>query len=727
MSGSLTLCLVWHQHQPWYIDPETEEITLPWVRLHGVKDYLPMALLLEEEPRVRATINLVPSLLDQIEAYAHGRTDPILSLSRKRPSDLSEADRIAIVDRFFMANAAHQILPYERYRELHAKRSHPPAGTQAHRAFTDADILDLQVWYNLCWVHPILFEREPEARRLLQKGRGFSESDKNVLLDLHLAWLKEIIPAHRRLAERGQVELTTSPYYHPILPLLFNMERAREALPGLPMPEGWRPRAQDADEQIRRAFERHERTFGTPPKGVWPSEGSVSPETAEALARAGVRWIATDEEILGRSLGTAFPRDGYGHVVEGSALYRPWSFETGAGPLSMLFRDRSLSDRIGFQYRTWNADDAAGDFVHRLRVIAERNGADDAVCPVVLDGENAWEWFPGSGIHFLRALYRALSADPIVRTSTVSGFLSARPPTRVLPRLFSGSWIYANFAIWVGHPEDREGWSRLYRTAAYFDRKMAELGPAGTDVVRKAWESLLRAEGSDWFWWFGDDHSSLDDDRFDELFRKHLAGVYRAFGDPPPAFLLEPVRRPRIPTASKPREPSGFLNITLDGALTHYFEWRAGARFHWREDIGAIERQTEPAILSTHWGFDAETLYLRADFSSSAPAAFAQEFAGVVRLLHPAEIEIAFPGEGARGDIELRRPGQAAVRCGGWARGAMLEAAVPFAALGVKPGDEILFHFEWPVSGGGTERLPMHSALSVKVPDPDFERIHWVV
>ena len=532
--ADIALAFLWHQHQPYYPDDVAGENPMPWVRLHGVKDYYGMALHLLEFPEMKCTINLVPSLLVQLLAYTdHGASDRFLDVSRIPADALSEADGLFLLEHFFMANADHMILPFPRYAELYHRRGLGRSTAQESlRRFKPADLRDLQVWFNLAWVHPLAVERDAVLRGLHDKGRNFTEDDKNALLTKHIDILREVLPLHRRLAESGQVELTTTPFYHPILPLLLDKKLAREAMPNAALPHHTAGYPEDAALHVRTAVEQHARLFGKPPRGMWPAEGSVCQSMIPLLAQHGVRWIATDEEILSASTAGAVSRDGKGHVNRPELLYRPYKVHEGDAKLRIVFRDHALSDLIGFHYQHSDPEAAAEDFMGCLAGVGQALGVGEggpALVSVILDGENCWEHYPGGGVGFLRTLYRRCTTTPGVRPTTIGDFLESHPPQDVLPRLFAGSWIGHNFAIWIGHEEDNTAWDAIHRAREYLVRRSAGMQNAecrmqnadNTDSafctlhsalvgspVERAWRELYIAEGSDWFWWYGDDNSS---------------------------------------------------------------------------------------------------------------------------------------------------------------------------------------------------------------------------
>ncbi len=660
---------------------------MPWARLHGIKDYYGMAWLAQQHPEVHLTFNLVPSLLDQLDAYARGEAeDEALRLTARPAADLAEGEVHAVLSDFFAANWDTMVRPHARYAELLLKRRFGRrTAAQAARDFAEQDLRDLQVWATLAWFFPQLLADDPVLTGLVRKARGFSEDDKAAMLAKQREVLAAIVPMYRGLQERGTAELSVSPYYHPILPLLCRMERAREAMPDLPMPRGRMEFGDDARTQVARAVERYEAAFGRPPRGMWPSEGSVSPEVPPLLAEAGIRWMATDEGILCRSLGCALHRDPSGLLREWETLYQPYRVAAGGGEVAVVFRDHYLSDLIGFHYYHRPAEEAAHDFVGRLSAIGRAAGRSDAFVAVILDGENAWEYYQDSGIPFLHALYRALASTPGVRTATVSEYLEAHPPTATLPRLFSGSWINSDFAVWIGHSEDRRGWEVLAQTRQFLVERAAQSPPP--DALAQAWEELFVAEGSDWFWWYGDDRSSAQDAEFDRLFRGHLKNAYRLLGARPPEALDEPISQPRAPAYSR---PTAFVRRAVDGRRGGFFDWSGAGLYERGHDGGAMEKAGADQIRAVYFGFTESEAHFRVDFRDGALAELPPAASLVVAFTAPREVELAagpLSGGAPRVRVggEASRDGRAAVRD-------LAEVACPFEELGFRPGETARFH-----------------------------------
>jgi alpha-amylase/alpha-mannosidase (GH57 family) len=727
-----SLAIVWHQHQPYYPDDVGGENPMPWVRLHATKDYLGMALHLEEVPEFRCTINLVPSLLHQLEAYVDGATDDHLMLSIRPADGLTRDEALSLLDSFFMAFPDTMIRPHPRYHELYMLRSAWNTGaSQALERFRPRDLRDLQVWSNLTWMHPLVFEKDPELAEFRDKGRYYTEDDKTWLLAKQHALLARVIPLHRELAERGQVELTTTPYYHPILPLLLDKNLAREAMPDVALPAYRGGYPEDAAEHVRRAVESHERRFGRRPVGMWPSEGSVCQSLVPLLAEHGIRWIATDEEILGCSTNGMVGRDSRGHVRNPDRLYRPWRLREGGSELAMVFRDHSMSDQVGFHYQRSPGPVAAADFLGKVNAIGDACRRDPGtLVSVILDGENCWEYFPDGGVSFLRSLYQGAAKDSRVRPVRVDEFLAEHPPreAETLPRLFAGSWISHNFAIWIGHPEDNRAWDALHDARAFLVAE-AQGGRHDAASLERAWEEIYIAEGSDWFWWFGDDHSSAQDALFDHLYRKHLRNVYALLGCDPPGSLFTPIARGAV-RAPLHDQPVSFLRVTLDGRAP-YFEWIDAARYACGNDRGTMTLVARGPLRAIWFGFDAERLLIRVD-TEGGPAR--QRLAEADRLrigfIDPAETEVlVFEPSSARPVAYLNRPGQPTANGDtiGVATGSVLELAVPFARLDRVAGDPIRFYVELFQGDSSIDRAPREGVLELTTPSRDFERVLWQV
>jgi len=609
---AIRLIFLWHMHQPFYKDLVSGEYRLPWVRMHALKDYYGMVKLLDEFPTVHQNFNLVPSLLVQIEDYVAGAAkDKWRDLVLKPASDLNREEKIFALRYFFQANHTHQIARYPRYFELLTKRAAFPTPEAAFDAFTLQDFTDLQVLSQLAWFDEFFLD-EAEVTALAKKGRGFSRTDQDALHGMEARILSTVIPAYRSAAERGGVELSTTPFYHPILPLLCDTNNGRVSTPGLPLPRRRFLQANDALEQMRRAVAYHERTFGRPPAGMWPSEGSVSNDVTALARQVGLKWLATDEGVLGRSTQSFFERSSAGHLSSDSAqrLYRVFRNGDGQDSVFLFFRDHNLSDLIGFVYSGMPAKDAAEHFIKSVKASAQPVLASgrDAVVSIILDGENAWEHFPNSGREFLRRLYNAIASDPQIEPLTVSETIERTQDFVALSSLVPGSWINANFNVWIGAPEDNLAWDYLAEARDFYTHRSAT---ATAEKQQLAYEELLIAEGSDWNWWYGPEHHSANDSDFDELYRDHLANVYRLLGANPPDYLHHPISTEFIKKIRTVPQ-TAFIRPRMDSPNIGYFDWLGAAIL--TADRRGSSMHGKPFLLErAYGGIDGRNFFFRLD------------------------------------------------------------------------------------------------------------------
>jgi alpha-amylase/alpha-mannosidase (GH57 family) len=548
----LYLALLWHQHQPIYKDGSAPvprgSYLQPWVRLHSVRDYYSMAALVAEHPDVHLTINLTPALLWQIEDYIErGATDRALELTLKPAGKLSSAEREEILSTFFDADWHHQIFPHPRYKELFLQRVEG-------QPFTVQDLRDVQMWFNLAWFAAEFREREVRlpptdetacVARFVAKGRSFSVADIRAMVGEQYKIMRAVAPIHHVLQAGGQVEVSTTPFFHPILPLLIDTDRATIDRPGTAYPRRF-AHPEDADAQVRLAVESYRRWFGRSPRGMWPAEGAVSQPVIPFFARYGAQWIATDAGVLARS-----GRWGY-RAYDPEILCRPYRAEEGEDRVAVFFRDTQLSDEIGFRYHAYeDYDRAAEDFLQEIRdrFVRSLTGGEDRVLTVILDGENAWGAYREDARPFLRALYQRLEGDAEIQTVTLAEYIEGNPLRAVAAHpvadqtkvydLFTGSWIDesgsapgVDLGTWIGEEEENRAWDLLGQT-----REVLRERGAKQEDAPEAFRSLYIAEGSDWFWWFGEDQDSGHDEEFDDLFRTHLKNVYRGVGVAPPPDL----------------------------------------------------------------------------------------------------------------------------------------------------------------------------------------------
>lgn len=694
-------------HQPYYKDFSSGEYILPWARLHGSKSYLHMVNILAQYPRIKATFNFVPSLVEQLDEYASGQAlDYALKLSRQ--DDWSEEEKAYLLSFFFSINWDRIIRKYPRYSQLLDMRQR--AQGQAGLLGTDY-YRDLIAWFNLAWIEPTLLETDPELRALVAKDRGFSRADIDLILEKQRQALASVMPRYQALLAEGQIELIVSPYYHPILPLLVSSDLARRASLELPMPKPLFQHGEDALEQIRRGVRSHTERFGVPPRGMWPSEGAVCPEQLPLMARNGIRWFATDEAILARSGGYWLDRDPYAHLNTPADLYQPYwvcveGLENGCETLAAVFRDHTLSDRIGFVYQGMDGRDGAEDLIHRLQVARQRLGDEEPyLVSIILDGENCWESYPDFGRPFLHHLYQRLSEEDELETITVSEYLEQFPPRRTIHHLSTGSWIGGNLETWIGEAEQNRAWEILRRVRDDLVSWQNAQLDIGLEVLTAAWRQIYIAEGSDWFWWYYSRNNSGQDHLFDQTFRDHLASVYFTIGHPVPPWLIEPITG--LTTRQDLRETSGYITPRLTAAAEASLEWTGAGYVDSIGSSGVMQRAEETILRRLYFGYNPTDLYFRLE-SRQALASFKVSLYLVVappgeQLALPSLESISAPetfGANWRvdlgsGQVELAHftPEQ------GWTRQTahlqsasgerIWEVRLPLSALGLKLGDAV--------------------------------------
>jgi len=538
-NAPLRVVLCWHMHQPQYLDRESGQYQLPWTYLHAIKDYIDMAAIIAETPGARAVVNFAPILLEQLDDYAQQISgylresrplhDPLLAALACSALPADNKHRLALIKACLKANRERLIERFEPYRLL-ADLAGCINDTPAAVAYFDDQYLhDLLVWYHIAWLGETVRREDGRVRSLVEKGSRFNQHDRLVLLELIGELLGDVVPRYRALAQNGQVELATSPYAHPIVPLLLDLGSAREAIPEVKLPHlpaypGGEARARWHIEEGNRVFERY---FHFRPVGCWPSEGSVSRAALDLFAEEGYRWVATGQSVLGNSL----ERSG----LELGCIHRPYRVE--GSDITCFFRDDGLSDLIGFSYADWHADDAVANLIHHLENIAGAcEGEPNRVVSIILDGENAWEYYPENGYHFLTALYKQLSEHAGFELTTFSECLEAGLEPQPMKSLVAGSWVYGTFSTWIGDADKNRGWDLLGDAKKAFDAAVAE-GRLSGERLAAAEQQLAYCEGSDWFWWFGDYNPSESVHDFERLYRLHLASLYRMIGEEPPDTL----------------------------------------------------------------------------------------------------------------------------------------------------------------------------------------------
>ena len=706
---------LWHMHQPYYVNPTSKVAMMPWVRLHAVKGYLDMISVLAEFPDVRVNFNLTPVLMLQIEELVQGKIrDLWLDWSRKPAAYLDENERLAILEHFFKIQHDNLLKPFPRYAELLAKRG---VNFQRDRVRAELrhwnadDFRDLQTWYNLAWCGFTAVRLYPELAALKLKGRNFSEEEKSRVLAIHMDILASIPQLYADTEARGQVELTTTPFFHPILPLVYDSDIAERAMPGRALPRRFHW-PQDAEAQLRLAVEQHTRMFGRAPRGLWPSEGSIAPELVPLMQKAGIQYFCSDEENLFNSLRSE------GIHADHLELFQGWRVEHEGAAVNAVFREKPLSDFIGFMASRNDPHDSAAHLLTHLRHIANHIPRDTGLIPIVLDGENVWETFKDGGETFLREMYRGLSrGGDQLRSTTIENFLHRCPPRRTLQKLHSGSWICSNFDIWIGEEEENRGWDLLGETRTFLERKLPSLTPEQRDA---ALHEVYAAEGSDWFWWYGPDFSTECDQLFDDLFRQHLKNVYSICGEAAPSELDRSILTAKAAVLYIP--PRRQITPIINGLLAPFYEWVGAGIYHAGSEQGAMFRD-DRFLRAVRFGCDTQRLHLRFDLRRAGGFTISIVFhdpAGVLVQTPPAL-------RGTSGKLTIRRPDAADEKAGEFAADEIIELSVPFAALGVHAGAALRFQVKVFEKGIERECYPENSPFVLTVPGFESTLAEWVV
>lgn len=541
----LNVVIYWHMHQPEYRDFHTGKYHLPWTYLHTIKDYVDMAAHLEANPDARAVVNFTPTLLEQIDDYAKqfedyskessAFRDPMLEALVSPAQPQNTEQRLILVQQCLRANEDRLIQRYPSYQRLATLAKHLEQHPESTIYIDDQYLSDLVVWFHLAWMGETVRRNDPRIKRQLKKAENFSIHDRIELAQVMGELIGGIINRYRLLAESGQIELSVTPYAHPIMPLLLDIESAREAMPDVSLPTitsypGGEQRCRWHIEKGLEVFQQH---FGFTPAGCWPSEGSVSESTARLLSEYGFRWLASGGTVLHNSLSKAVNNP----LKENECIHRRFQYDDVS--TSCFFRDDGLSDLIGFTYSEWHADDAVANLTHHLENIAENcQPHENSIVSIILDGENAWEFYPENGYHFLDSLYQTLSKHPDINLTTYSSFLDQQPQARPLEHIVAGSWVYGTFSTWIGDADKNHGWDMLIDAKKTFDQVISS-GALDDKHRKDAEKQLAICEGSDWFWWFGDYNPAESVNDFDYLFRMQLCNLYLLLSIEPPEYLTK--------------------------------------------------------------------------------------------------------------------------------------------------------------------------------------------
>ena len=610
MQKKLSIAILWHMHQPLYKSNDDNIYLMPWVRLHAVKDYLDMLKIMDNFPKLKLNFNLVPVLLDALIDYENENCHDIHSKLTVTPiEDLNYDDKIFILNHFFDANYQNMILNHKYYSELYEKRISKDEINIDD--FTDQEYSDIMTWFNLSWTDPYWINIFPELKYLFDKERNFTFEDRKLLISIHRKIIKNIIPEYKKYQDQNRIEISTSPYYHPIIPLLLDMNIAKKSATRYPLPQGKFDMYEDGYTQTVMALDRLEGLFGKRPKGIWPSEHCISEKTAECFAKAGVKWSLSDEGILSSSLKKEFIRDHRGCILDPYDLTQIYEYNTTSGSINFVFRNAVIPNFISFEYPLHDLQTSLNDIQERIKILQnkiETSPSENHLLLIAMDGENSWEGFEKDGADFLNGLYKIINDDDSLESVLLSDYIENNDK-KTLKKIYPGSWINRNFQIWVAEPTKNLAWEYLNKTRNDLVEFQKDTS-IPKEKLLQAWKEIYIDEGSDWFWWYGEPNDSGQDHIFDYLFREHLINVYKILEKPYPDYLNIPL----ISFIGKPSKvPKKLISPQIDGKNNLLDGWT---------DAGYIEIPSRPImedkkiINKIFFGFDKKNIYFRFDLNT---------------------------------------------------------------------------------------------------------------
>lgn len=697
------LMLIWHLHQPPYRAPGDDLFSLPWVRLHTIREYHDMARMLEDHPSVSVTVNWSPILIQQIQTYAEGTQDQMQQLRDREASSLEPAERLDLLKGSIRAHPDTMIDPHPRFAEIRDEVQNLD-GNHTDQVQQAADlpiemVRDAQVWSTLTWFGFDARDQYPKLNAMMEQGQNFDETAKEPLRSIETELLQDCLDRWKTLASKQPIELSVNPYYHPIGPLLTNYTDVEQGLPDAALPERTIRWPEDARWHLRQARQIAKKAFNLDKPGLWPSEGSISPDFLDLVAEEGFAWAASDEALLERS-----------HTASGN---QPTSHLAGyryQDQLPLFFRDHKLSDRIGFDYARQPTGDALDDFLGTIQNARPPKNGPYPV-PVILDGENPWEYFEDAGRSFLDGLYGRLETSEQINSTTPKQWINRtrRPDLIPLSTVGSGSWIHGNFAIWAGHKLDVRAWDLLAETR----EALSSWDDLDEATKRDCWRSLYGAQASDWFWWYGEPFSAADDDVFDQLFRQHLIQVYKLAGRTPPSYLYHQMQTSLEPQYEPPRQ---FISPSVDGTDTQYREWWGAAliRQQQQNTMARVDQYFEKVRL----GSDKKNLYGRVDFETSPDPE-----ACLYWQLNGHELFFG-PFKDGQGTIQMN---DRTLTNTNWVYDQLLEWELPLDETNLQPGEYCEMALELRHESSALERLPFHNSLTVPLLDRKSQAREWTV
>jgi alpha-amylase/alpha-mannosidase (GH57 family) len=681
-------------HQPWYRDERSGEFLMPWVFLHAIKDYAELLWIQSHYPNIHATYNLVPSLMTQLEYYTKDyKSDRMLALLAKESSDLSDDEKVVLLEQCFFANPRTMIAPLWRYSELYNKRTLYKNAEEALRHFEDEEFDDLSVLFLLSWCGNQLRRTNPIVKGLIVKAAGFTHAEKQDLFATLVEFCANITSAYKQLQNQGKIAVFTTPFFHPILPLLLDVNAAKASDSHIATPNKWSDFSADAARHVESAIEWYKNVFDAKPIGFWPAEGAVSMAALSLLAKNGILCACTDEDVLFKSLPNPHYR---------IDLYKRYALHTQNGEINLLFRDKALSDLIGFNYSNMDADTAADDFVARLRSIYDSVDF-DAIVPVFLDGENAWEFYENNAFGFFNALYDRLSRIDWCKTVTVPEAHRIQSVPKVdIDSIATGSWIYGTLGTWIGHSEKNRAWELL---ATAHEHAYSRMGALDRQTQYFIARELMIAEGSDWFWWYGDDHYTPLAAEFDGIFRGHLKRVYELLGEKPHSALNDPIKR--VMESSEHTPPIAPISPMIDGSRSYYFEWIGAGRVDLSRSFSAMDTSGAP-FKTLLYGTDGEHFFFQLSGNIERLKEGGYELEVDIQGIHTIKHRLRFT---SFGDGQYAQEGikAAFANC--------VEIAVN-APL-IKPSDTLEAAFFLYRQDTLIQRVPLYNKLTLKMPNFD--------
>lgn len=693
MVKQLNIAFLWHMHQPIYLDPLTQSFIMPWVRLHALKDYLDIPRAMLKNPGAKFNINFVPSLLTQLDDYIEERyADLYLKVAQKRTEDLSDWEKNFLIKSFFNINAERIIMKVPRYRELFLKRQGTPEGEWLDR-FSNQDLIDLAVHFHLGWSGTKLVEGSPFIQELIAKGHQYSEGEKRQLLDEQHQFLKEVKQYIQDLSRDPRVEVSVTPFYHPIIPVMNDIKNVPKAWEGSVLPNNFRNMKHYAREHVKQGIE-YGREYFEEVHGMWPAEGSVSTDFIELLKPFNIEWVATDEAILGKT---------FGHNPNLEELATPYNYNG----VNFFFRNHALSDKIGFVYSNWDTESGVQDFINELGHFRNAIHREDNLITVILDGENAWEYYDQNGEPFLTRLFDALSKTPWLNLTTFHEYIGQHQ--NEIPKLHSlmpGSWIDGNFNTWINEPTKNRYWEILFTLQGVIDN-LRENKLISETKFKEIERYFMIAQGSDWMWWAGEGHSSANDADFDRLFRNYVLKIYQLLDKDPPADLYEPLYTHQKNISYL--EPLHLIQPRITGKLDDYYGWVSCGELY--AEQGAIHK-TEVILKQVNFGFDHENLYFQII-----------PFEDITQFKDN-DITVGVEFIGLK-EIDLKHDTHIISKCE-----EVFETAIPMSYIksDFKPGDRLKFRFLMQTADGNTlERLPNSDLVEIEIPDPFFDINNWSV